>query len=77
MGDQTCGFQGVILPNEVSLYMVGIESEELRQNSIDFWCRKIEGLTFKCLREEALSEPIVDYIKVWSITQFYYCDFLF
>jgi len=57
------GFQGIILPNEVSLYMVGIESEELRQNSIDFWCRKIEGLTFKCLREEALSEPIVDYIK--------------
>ena len=64
MCDQTCWFLGVILPNEVSLYMVGIESEELRQNSIDFWCRKIEGLTFKCLREEALSEPIVDYIKV-------------
>merc|ERR1712029_1310804 len=48
---------GLILPNEATLHLVGINNEDLRQISIDFWCRPIEGLSLEGLREVALSEP--------------------
>lgn len=54
---------GLILPNETSLHIAGIQNEELRQHSIDFWCRPIEGLSFQNLREAALSEPEISYVS--------------
>merc|ERR1712111_107829 len=54
---------GLILPNEATLHLVGINNEDLRQISIDFWCRPIEGLSLEGLREVALSEPEMAYIQ--------------
>lgn len=58
---------GLILPNETTLHIAGIQNEELRQHSIDFWCRPVEGLSFRNLREAALSEPEINYVQPGNV----------
>ncbi|KAA6378736.1 MAG: putative Protein arginine N-methyltransferase [Streblomastix strix] len=50
---------GWMLPDRARLYVVGIEDTQYRKEKIDFW-DNVYGFKMSCLKEEALTEPIVD-----------------
>eukprot|EP00884_Botryococcus_braunii_P021362 jgi/Botrbrau1/790/Bobra.0181s0043.1 len=50
---------GVLLPDKCSLYIMAIEDSDYKGEKIDFW-DNVYGFNMSCIRELAMSEPLVD-----------------
>ncbi|KAH3762669.1 protein arginine N-methyltransferase [Pelomyxa schiedti] len=58
---------GIVLPDKCSLHIAGIEDAEYRNTKIDWW-NSVYGYNMSCIREIALSEPLVDVAEANMIT---------
>ena len=52
---------GLILPDRGTLSLAAIEDAEYKHGKIDFW-EDVYGFNMKCIRELALTEPLVDIV---------------
>ncbi|XP_040964523.1 probable protein arginine N-methyltransferase 1 [Gossypium hirsutum] len=50
---------GVVLPDEASLYLTAIEDAESKDNKIEFW-NNVYGFDMSCIKKQAMMEPLVD-----------------
>lgn len=57
---------GLIFPDKASMYLVGIEDGDYRQEKIGFW-EDVYGFNFKHIQDLALKEPLVDTVDARSI----------
>ncbi len=57
---------GLLLPNKVSLHVVGIEDEVYKRNKYSFW-DNVYGIDMKSMKRGALAEALVDRIDVDQI----------
>uniref|UniRef100_A0A6B2G274 type I protein arginine methyltransferase n=1 Tax=Myxobolus squamalis TaxID=59785 RepID=A0A6B2G274_MYXSQ len=53
---------GLIFPDVASLFCVGIEDEEFRDEKIEWWNR-VYGYNMSPMKEIAISEPLVDFVN--------------
>nr|GMC61500.1 probable protein arginine N-methyltransferase 1.2 [Ipomoea batatas] len=50
---------GLVLPDKASLYLTAIEDADYKEDKIEFW-NNVYGFNMKCIRKQAMSEPLVD-----------------
>ncbi|KAB2011715.1 hypothetical protein ES319_D09G039400v1, partial [Gossypium barbadense] len=50
---------GVMLPDEASLYLTAIEDAEYKDDKIEF-CNNVYGFDMSCIKKQAMMEPLVD-----------------
>ncbi|KAK8331247.1 hypothetical protein V6Z12_A10G061600 [Gossypium hirsutum] len=50
---------GVVLPDEASLYLTAIEDAEYKDDKIEFW-NNVYGFGMSCIKKQAMMEPLVD-----------------
>ncbi|KAG8495549.1 hypothetical protein CXB51_013389 [Gossypium anomalum] len=50
---------GVVLPDEASLYLTAIEDAEYKDDKIEFW-NNVYGFDMSCIKKQAMMEPLVD-----------------
>ncbi|TYI62549.1 hypothetical protein E1A91_D10G252100v1 [Gossypium mustelinum] len=50
---------GVVLPDEASLYLTAIEDAEYKDDKIEFW-NNVYGFNMSCIKKQAMMEPLVD-----------------
>lgn len=53
---------GVMLPDFLTLNVVGIEDAEYKKEKLDFW-DNVYGYSMKCIKEVAITEPLVDVVE--------------
>ncbi|KAF1745322.1 hypothetical protein MXB_643 [Myxobolus squamalis] len=53
---------GLIFPDVASIFCVGIEDEEFRDEKIEWWNR-VYGYNMAPMKEIAISEPLVDFVN--------------
>jgi len=53
---------GILLPDRAVLYMTVIESQEYKQNKIDFW-DNVYGISMKSIKKWSLLEPVIDIVE--------------
>ncbi|OMH86299.1 Protein arginine N-methyltransferase 1 [Zancudomyces culisetae] len=53
---------GIMLPDKASMIISGIEDAEYREEKISFW-DDVYGFSMSCIKEEALKEPLVDFVN--------------
>jgi protein arginine N-methyltransferase 1 len=53
---------GLILPDLVTLNMVAIEDAKYKKEKYEFW-EEVYGVNMSCIKDIALSEPLVDYVE--------------
>jgi len=53
---------GLILPDLVTLNMVAIEDSKYKKEKYEFW-QNIYEVNMSCIKDVALSEPLVDYVE--------------
>jgi len=68
---------GILMPDKANLYLAAIEDADYKDEKIKYW-DNVYGFDFKCIKEIALREPLVDtvdaqavvttYSKVWPWT---------
>lgn len=57
---------GLIFPDRAALYLVGIEDADYKDEKIKFW-DDVYGFNFSCIKEIAISEPLVDVVEAKQI----------
>ncbi|TYH09683.1 hypothetical protein ES288_A07G116200v1 [Gossypium darwinii] len=50
---------GVVLPDEASLYLTAIEDAEYKDDKIEFW-NNVYGFDMSCIKKQPMMEPLVD-----------------
>lgn len=50
---------GIMFPDRATLYLCGIEDAQYKADKIDFW-DNVYGLNMSCIKNVALTEPLVD-----------------
>jgi type I protein arginine methyltransferase len=50
---------GLLFPDRATLYLCGIEDAQYKSDKIDFW-DNVYGLNMSCIKNVALTEPLVD-----------------
>lgn len=53
---------GVVLPDQATLSIMGIEDSEYRADKIDYW-DNVYGFNMECIKKIALAEPLVDIVE--------------
>jgi len=53
---------GIMMPDEASLSIAGIEDAEYKQKKIHFW-DNVYGFDFSCIKSIAMKEPLVDTVE--------------
>ncbi|KAG0654569.1 Protein arginine N-methyltransferase 1 [Rhodotorula mucilaginosa] len=57
---------GLMFPDEATLYMAAIEDQEYKEEKIGFW-DDVYGFDYSCIKEIALREPLVDTVELRSV----------
>ncbi|XP_049848879.1 uncharacterized protein LOC126316827 [Schistocerca gregaria] len=57
---------GALFPDKASLYLVGIEDKEYKEEKIDFW-DNVYGFDMSCIKKKAYQDPIVDTVPEEAI----------
>ena len=57
---------GVMLPDYLTLNLVGIEDAEYKNEKLNFW-DNVYGFSMKCIKEVAIREPLVDVVEEQQI----------
>lgn len=52
---------GLIFPDKATLYVAGIEDKQYKDEKINWW-DNVYGFDMSCIREVAISEPLVDVV---------------
>lgn len=60
---------GIMMPDNATLYLSAIEDQEYKEEKIDFW-DDVYGFDYSCIKEIALREPLVDTVELRSVV----CD---
>ncbi|XP_024960598.1 protein arginine N-methyltransferase 1.1-like [Cynara cardunculus var. scolymus] len=50
---------GIVLPDNASLYLTAIEDAEYKEDKIEFW-NNVYGFDMSCIRKQSMMEPLVD-----------------
>ncbi|KAI3714712.1 hypothetical protein L6452_21671 [Arctium lappa] len=50
---------GIVLPDNASLYLTAIEDAEYKEDKIEFW-NNVYGFDMSCIRKQSIMEPLVD-----------------
>nr|XP_043623775.1 protein arginine N-methyltransferase 1.1 [Erigeron canadensis] len=50
---------GIVLPDNASLYLTAIEDAEYKDDKIEFW-NNVYGFDMSCIRKQSIMEPLVD-----------------
>ncbi|XP_024445306.1 probable protein arginine N-methyltransferase 1 isoform X2 [Populus trichocarpa] len=50
---------GIVLPDQTSLYLTAIEDAEYKEDKIEFW-NNVYGFDMTCIKKQAMGEPLVD-----------------
>eukprot|EP01133_Synstelium_polycarpum_P003462 gene3462-3937_t len=53
---------GIIMPDKASLHITAIEDSDYKQDKIEYW-NCVYGFDMSCIRELALTEPLVDVVQ--------------
>ena len=53
---------GVMLPDYLTLNLVGIEDAQYKDEKLNFW-DNVYGFSMKCIKEVAIREPLVDVVE--------------
>jgi len=53
---------GVMLPDFLTLNLVGIEDAEYKKEKLNFW-DNVYGFSMKCIKDVAITEPLVDVVE--------------
>jgi len=64
--DKWLAKDGVIMPDIANMYVMAIEDTDYRQDKIQFW-DNVYGFDFSCIKELALTEPLVDNVPTDGI----------
>jgi len=57
---------GILLPDEASMYIAGIEDADYKQKKIHFW-ENVYGFNMSCIKNAAMKEPLVDTVDAEAI----------
>jgi protein arginine N-methyltransferase 1 len=60
--DKWLSKEGIIMPDKASLYMVGIEDAQYKEEKIHFW-ENVYGFDMSCIKQIAIAEPLVDTVN--------------
>jgi len=52
---------GILLPDKSTMYIMGIEDAEYKEDKINFW-DNVYGFNMSCIKKQALQEPLVDVV---------------
>jgi len=50
---------GIMMPDKATMYIVGIEDAEYKEDKINFW-ENVYGFNMSCIKKLAMQEPLVD-----------------
>eukprot|EP00212_Chloropicon_laureae_P002906 CAMPEP_0197486216 /NCGR_PEP_ID=MMETSP1311-20131121/1139_1 /TAXON_ID=464262 /ORGANISM="Genus nov. species nov., Strain RCC856" /LENGTH=343 /DNA_ID=CAMNT_0043029175 /DNA_START=33 /DNA_END=1064 /DNA_ORIENTATION=+ len=57
---------GVMLPDYLTLNLVGIEDAEYKNEKLNFW-DNVYGFSMKCIKDVAIQEPLVDVVEAQQV----------
>ncbi|BGO96371.1 Protein arginine N-methyltransferase 1 [Rhodotorula toruloides] len=57
---------GLMFPDEATMYIAAIEDQEYKEEKIGFW-EDVYGFDYSCIKEIALREPLVDTVDLKSV----------
>ncbi|EIN11422.1 protein arginine n-methyltransferase [Punctularia strigosozonata HHB-11173 SS5] len=57
---------GLIFPDNATMYMAAIEDQDYKEEKINFW-DNVYGFDYSCIKEIALREPLVDTVELKSV----------
>ncbi|PAV18943.1 arginine N-methyltransferase [Pyrrhoderma noxium] len=57
---------GLIFPDNASMYLAAIEDQEYKEEKINFW-DNVYGFDYSCIKDIALREPLVDTVELKSV----------
>ncbi|POY72204.1 putative Methyltransferase [Rhodotorula taiwanensis] len=57
---------GLMFPDEATMYLAAIEDQEYKDEKIGFW-DDVYGFDYSCIKEIALREPLVDTVELRSV----------
>ncbi|KAK4055939.1 Nuclear SAM-dependent mono-and asymmetric methyltransferase [Microbotryomycetes sp. JL221] len=57
---------GLMFPDEATLYLAGIEDQDYKEEKIGFW-DDVYGFDYSCIKEIALREPLVDTVELKAV----------
>lgn len=60
--DKWLAFDGLIFPDQATLYLSGIEDRQNKDSKIDWW-DNVHGFDMTCMKNFAMTEPAVDYVE--------------
>jgi len=63
---------GIIFPDKARLIVCAIEDQDYMNDKINFW-DNVYGFSMKSVKEEALSEPLVDVVPAKQVISDTYC----
>ena len=59
--DKWLAFDGLIFPDQATLYLCGIEDRQNKDSKIDWW-DNVHGFDMSCIKPFAISEPTIEYV---------------
>ncbi|KAF8639572.1 hypothetical protein AX17_001474 [Amanita inopinata Kibby_2008] len=57
---------GLIFPDNATLYLAAIEDQDYKEEKINFW-DNVYGFDYSCIKDIALREPLVDSVELKSV----------
>ena len=57
---------GLMFPDKASLHILAIEDREYKDDKVNWW-NNVYGFDMSCIRDAALTEPLVDCVNAKSI----------
>lgn len=57
---------GLMFPDEATLFLAGIEDQDYKEEKIGFW-DDVYGFDYSCIKEIALKEPLVDTVDLKAV----------
>ncbi|PFH53723.1 hypothetical protein AMATHDRAFT_54170 [Amanita thiersii Skay4041] len=57
---------GLIFPDNATLYLAAIEDQDYKQEKINFW-DNVYGFDYSCIKDIAIREPLVDTVELDSV----------
>ncbi|KAF4567368.1 type I protein arginine N-methyltransferase Rmt1 [Pleurotus pulmonarius] len=57
---------GLIFPDNASLYIAAIEDQDYKEEKINFW-DNVYGFDYSCIKDIALREPLVDTVELKAV----------
>ncbi|EMD37351.1 hypothetical protein CERSUDRAFT_135901 [Gelatoporia subvermispora B] len=57
---------GLIFPDNATMYLAAIEDAEYKEEKINFW-ENVYGFDYSCIKDIALREPLVDTVELKSV----------